>query len=143
MFYRTEEEACHLADRALDREARQRGGTHHEMTDTDTAATVVPAPVTRVQGVQTVRAAAPFTAAGQTTAGTALRIEHVRATPVGGGGDISADPPPTPAGRRLTFRAHAVDDAGRLVATGEIDRAVVDRDRFLEAPLDTDRDGPS
>lgn len=118
----------------------------HEVTDTDTAATVgsgdvpvlsTPRLIAWVEA-ETAHAAAPYTAAGQTTVGTALRIEHVRATPVGGKVDISADPPPAPAGRRLTFRVRAVDDAGRLVATGEIDRAVVDRERFLAAALDTD-----
>lgn len=54
---------------------------------------------------------------------------------VGGKVDVSAAPPPSPTGRRLTFRVRAVDDAGRLVATGEIDRAVVDRESFLAAAL--------
>lgn len=90
---------------------------------------------------ETVHAAAPFTTAGQTTVGTALRFEHVRAMPVGGKVDVSADPPPSPTGRRLAFRVRAVDDAGRLVTTGEIDLAVFDRERFLAAALDPERPG--
>ncbi|MFV0137847.1 thioesterase family protein [Streptomyces sp. HMX87] len=86
----------------------------------------------------TVRAAAPFTAAGQTTVGTAVRVEHLRATAVGGYVDVSAEPPDA-AGRRLTFRVRAVDGTGRPVAEGEIDRAVVDRQRFLEATSDSGR----
>lgn len=141
MFYRAVGEACHLAGRTPGMEARRRGGVRHEVTGTDTAATVgsgeVPALSTprliAWMGAETVRAAAPFTVAGLTTVGTALRIEHVRATPVGGWVDISADPPRAPDGHRLTFRGRAVDDAGRLVATGAIDRDVVDRERFLAA----------
>jgi predicted thioesterase len=37
----------------------------------------------------------------------------------------------TTEGRRLTFEVRAVDDDGRLVGSGEIDRVLVDRDRFL------------
>ncbi|MFF9022044.1 hypothetical protein [Streptomyces eurythermus] len=43
---------------------------------------------------------------------------------------MSAEPPPVD-GRRPTFPVRAADDSGHLVATGEIDRAVVDRERFL------------
>ncbi|MFF4544672.1 thioesterase family protein [Streptomyces sp. NPDC001406] len=75
-------------------------------------------------------AATPFVETGRTTVGTALRVEHVRATRVGECVDVFAEPPAA-AGRRLTFRVRAVDGSGRLVAEGEIDRAVVDRERFL------------
>jgi hypothetical protein len=34
-------------------------------------------------------------------------------------------------GRRLTFQARAIDDSGQLVATDEIDQAIVDREQFL------------
>ncbi len=80
----------------------------------------------------TVRAAAPFIAAGQTTVGTAVRIEHRRATPVGGRVEIAVTPPEAADGHRLTFAVSATDDAGKTVAAGEIDRAIVDRARFLD-----------
>ncbi|MEU9017002.1 hotdog domain-containing protein [Actinomadura sp. NPDC048394] len=81
----------------------------------------------------TVRAAAPLLAAGQTTVGVAIRVEHLRATPVGGTVDVTAEAPDGASGRRLTFAVRAVDGAGTVVAAGEIDRAIVDRDRFTEA----------
>ena len=78
----------------------------------------------------TVSASGQFTEPGQTTVGTAVRIEHQRATSVGGGVTVSAQPPVT-SGRRLTFQVSATDDAGQVVATGEIDRVIVDREKFL------------
>jgi predicted thioesterase len=81
----------------------------------------------------TLEAAGTFLDNGQTTVGTAIRIEHRRATPVGGKVEISAIAPATPAGRLLTFHIRARDDAGQLVAAGEIDRMIVDRERFLQA----------
>ncbi|MDL4816918.1 thioesterase, FlK family [Actinomadura opuntiae] len=63
----------------------------------------------------------------------AVRVEHLRATPVGGTVEVTADPPADASGRRLTFAVRAVDDSGTVVAAGEIERAVVDRDRFLRA----------
>ncbi|MGW3248341.1 thioesterase family protein [Streptomyces sp. NPDC001070] len=119
----------------------------HEVTDADTAATVgsgdvpvlsTPRLIAWMEAA-TVRSAARFTATGQTTVGTALRIEHVRATPVGGRVDVFAEAPASFAGRRLTFRVRAVDGSGRLVATGEIDRAVVDRQQFLADALDAEQ----
>ncbi|WP_102143308.1 thioesterase family protein [Mycobacterium hubeiense] len=80
----------------------------------------------------TLQAGAHFAGPGQTTVGTAVRIEHRRATRVGGAVDVFAEAAPAPTGRRLTFHVRAVDDAGELVATGEIDRAIVDRQQFLE-----------
>lgn len=114
---------------------------HHQVTDADTAVTVgsgdvpvlsTPRLIAWMEAA-TVRAAAAFTGAGQTTVGTAIRVEHLRATRVGGRVEVVAEPPASAAGRRLTFRVRAVDGAGQLVATGEIDRAVVDRQRFLAA----------
>jgi len=34
-------------------------------------------------------------------------------------------------GRFLTFQVKAIDDSGQLVAQGEIDRVIVDRQKFL------------
>lgn len=81
----------------------------------------------------TVQAAGTFLDEGQTTVGTAIRIEHRRATSVGGRVEITATPPVTPAGRLLTFHIRARDDTGQLVAAGEIDRMIVDREGFLQA----------
>jgi len=111
----------------------------YDVTDTDTAASVgsgdvavlaTPRLIAWLEAA-TVHAAAPFVGPGQTTVGTAVRIEHGRATKVGGTVEVFAEPPSSPAGRVLTFRVRAVDESGQLVAAGEIDRAVVDRERFL------------
>lgn len=79
----------------------------------------------------TVEAARPFLDEGQTSVGTAIRINHLRATPVGGRVELTATAPPSSAGRRLTFTVSAVDGDGEQVASGEIERAVVERARFL------------
>ena len=111
----------------------------YEVTDADTAASVgsgdvpvlaTPRLIAWLEAA-TVQAAAQFVRPGQTTVGTAVRIEHLRATKVGGTLEVFAEPPSAPAGRILTFRVRAVDDSGQLVATGEIDRAIVDREQFL------------
>ncbi len=111
----------------------------HEVTDDDTAIVLgsgdVPVLATprliAWMEAETVRAAAPFLGPGQTTVGTAIRIAHHRATPVGGQVDITAKPPLSAADRILSFLVQASDNSGRLVGAGEIDRAIVDRDRFL------------
>ncbi|MFJ5775272.1 thioesterase family protein [Streptomyces sp. NPDC093094] len=77
-----------------------------------------------------VRAARSRLGSGLTTVGTAVRVRHLRATGVGETVEVSATAPADMAGRRLTFEVRAVDGSGELVATGEIDRAVVDLDRF-------------
>ncbi len=110
----------------------------HEVTKADTAAAIgsgdVPVLATprliAWMEAETVRAAAAFLERGQTTVGTAIRIEHSRATPVGGRVEITATPPDV-AGSRLTFKVQAVDGSGKVTAVGEIDRVVVDRQRFL------------
>jgi fluoroacetyl-CoA thioesterase len=113
--------------------------SHHEVTQADTAAAVgsgdvpvlaTPRLIAWLEAA-TVRSAAPFVGPGQTTVGTAVRIEHRRATPVGGTVEVVAEAPEAAVGPRLTFVVRAVDGAGAVVATGEIDRAIVDRDRFL------------
>jgi predicted thioesterase len=82
----------------------------------------------------TVQSATPFVGAGETTVGTAVRIEHRRPTPVGGSVEISAETS-SAIGRRLTFTVKAVDSFRELVAVGEIDRAILDRERFLDTAL--------
>ncbi|WP_430383494.1 thioesterase family protein [Streptomyces sp. P10-4] len=116
----------------------------HEVTDADTAERVgsgdVPVLATprliAWMEAATVAAAVPFLGTGQTSVGTAVRVEHLRATRVGGTVEVTAEPVSAPAGRRLTFAVRAVDDSGRVVAAGEIERAVVDRARFLTPPSD-------
>ncbi|WP_172625099.1 thioesterase family protein [Streptomyces griseofuscus] len=112
----------------------------HRITDADTARALgsgevpvlgTPRLIAWLEAA-TVRAAAPFTGPGETTVGTAVRVRHLRATHVGGRVEVTARPPARTGARRLTFAVRAVDAAGLPVAEGEIDRAVVDRWRFLE-----------
>jgi predicted thioesterase len=65
-----------------------------------------------------------------------IRVEHRRATPVGGSIEIVVTPSEDTAGRRLTFGVWAIDGSGRVVAAGEINRVIVDRARFLAAASD-------
>ncbi|MER5547845.1 hotdog domain-containing protein [Streptomyces sp. NPDC002589] len=111
----------------------------HEVTDADTALAVgsgdvpvlaTPRLIAWLEAA-TVRAAARFTESGQTSVGTEVRVRHVRATPVGGRVEVSAEPAAAMADGRVTFVVRAVDGSGRLVATGEIERAIVHRERFL------------
>lgn len=69
---------------------------------------------------------------GQTSVGTAMRLEHQRPSPVGEELTVEAELTGM-AGHRLVFSfvAWAGDPAADVVAgAGEIERAVVDRDRF-------------
>ncbi|BAX92534.1 thioesterase family protein [Mycobacterium shigaense] len=112
----------------------------YQVTDADTAAQVgsgdvpvlaTPRLIAWLEAA-TVQAAAPFIGPGQTTVGTAVRIEHRRATHVGGTVEVTAEAPSPVDGRRLTFEVKAIDDSGQLVARGEIDRVTVDRQKFLD-----------
>ncbi|HEY5881535.1 MAG TPA: hotdog domain-containing protein [Nakamurella sp.] len=117
----------------------------HEVTDNDTAEALGSGDV-QVLGTPrliawmeaaSVREAAAFIGPGQTTVGTAIRIEHRRPTAVGGTVVVTASPREN-AGRRLTFDVRAIDGSAQIVAAGEIDRVIVDRDRFLAAAADAD-----
>jgi fluoroacetyl-CoA thioesterase len=118
----------------------------HEVTDADTAVAVGSGDVSGLatprliawMEAATVQSAAAFLETGQTTVGTAVRIEHRRATRVGGSIEITATPPREADGRRMTFIVQAIDGSGQVVAAGEIDRVIVDRDRFLAAASDAD-----
>lgn len=120
----------------------------HHVTEADTAAAVgsgdVPVLATprliAWMEAATVQAAAAHLHSGQTTVGTAIRIEHRRATPVGDSVEVTANLATAPVGRRLTFTVHASDTAGHSVAAGEIDRAIVDRNRFLTAATNPETD---
>ncbi|HJV13905.1 MAG TPA: hotdog domain-containing protein [Propionibacteriaceae bacterium] len=111
----------------------------HEVTDADTAVALgsgdVPVLATprliAWMEAATVEAVTALLGKDQTTVGTAIRIEHRRATPVGASVEISATLPRDVVGSRLTFYVQAVDSSGAVVAAGEIDRATVDRQRFL------------
>ena len=120
----------------------------YEVTDADTAAAIgsgdVPVLATprliSWMEAATVHAAAQFTGTGQTTVGTAVRIEHRRATRTGGIVEVTAEAPAAADGRRVTFLVRAIDQSGQLVAVGQIDRAIVDRDRFLAAISNAEAD---
>jgi predicted thioesterase len=65
-----------------------------------------------------------------TTVGTRVSLEHLAASPVGAEITVTAAVTYVD-GRLLTFDVHAVDASGRLVATGEVRRVSVERQRFL------------
>jgi predicted thioesterase len=78
----------------------------------------------------TVAAARSRVGEGQTTVGTRIRFDHLRATPVGGTVTATAELVHED-GRLLRFSVAAHDDTGRLIAEGEITRIIVDAERFL------------
>lgn len=68
---------------------------------------------------------------GRTSVGVAVRIQHLAATPVGmtvtaTAAVLELDD------RRARFEVSAADQHGTVLLTGEIDRAIVDRERFLD-----------
>lgn len=75
-------------------------------------------------------AAGGHTGPGRTSVGTRVAVEHVAATPVGGRIEAVAELVGSD-GRLLRFTVAATDAEGRVVATGEVTRAVVDTERFL------------
>ncbi|MEV4299963.1 thioesterase family protein [Microbispora rosea] len=78
----------------------------------------------------TVKAVQHHLGPGQTTVGTRVLIEHRLPSPVGMHVEIGVELTEVD-GRRLVFSVRAVDKTGALVATGTIERVVVDRERFL------------
>ncbi|MEV0943903.1 hotdog domain-containing protein [Micromonospora wenchangensis] len=107
------------------------------VTDADTAAAVgsgdVPVLATpRVLALAeaaTVAATAPGMPAGSTTVGVRVELAHLAATPVGRtvvahARLVEAD------GRRLLFTV-TVTDGDTTVASGRVERALVDRQRFV------------
>ena len=75
-------------------------------------------------------AVAPHLEAGQTTVGTALNIEHLRATPIGK--TVTATAVLTEVdGRKLSFNIAARDEKG-IIGEGTHTRFVVDRERFMD-----------
>jgi fluoroacetyl-CoA thioesterase len=121
-------------------------GMHAEVeltvTDVDTAAAVgsgdVPVLATprlvALAEAATVAAVSAGLDAGQTSVGTLVRLEHLRASAVGSTVRVRAELVDVD-GRQLRFAVTATDAdiaAGQVVARGEVVRAVVDRRRFLE-----------
>lgn len=74
-------------------------------------------------------AVVPHLEAGQTTVGTALNIEHLRATPVGKTVTATAVLSGIE-GRKLTFNIAARDEKG-VIGEGTHTRFIVDRERFM------------
>ena len=67
----------------------------------------------------------------RTSVGSRVSLEHLAATPVGGRVEVTASLEHQD-GRLVRFSVSAVDRSGKLVATGEVTRVVVDRRRFLD-----------
>lgn len=67
----------------------------------------------------------------RTSVGSRVRLEHLGATPVGGTAVVTAELEHQD-GRLVRFAVSAVDAAGRLIATGEVTRVIVDRQRFAD-----------
>jgi predicted thioesterase len=78
----------------------------------------------------TCAAAQPLLSPGRTTVGTRVSLEHSAASAVGSAVHVTADLVHSD-GRLLRFTVAASDGDGRLLATGEITRVVVDVERFL------------
>lgn len=108
------------------------------VTDTDTAEAVgsgdVPVlgtpRVLALAEAATVAATATRLPSGSTTVGTRVELEHRAATPVGRTVAARAELVKVD-GRRLTFEV-IVTDGNEVVATGRVERALVDRRRFVE-----------
>jgi predicted thioesterase len=108
------------------------------VTDTDTALAVgsgdVPVlgtpRVLALAEAATVAATATRLPSGSTTVGTRVELEHRAATPVGRTVAARAELVKVD-GRRLTFEV-IVTDGNEVVATGRVERALVDRQRFVE-----------
>jgi fluoroacetyl-CoA thioesterase len=80
-----------------------------------------------------VAAVAPNLAAGQTTVGVAVSLEHKRASPVGATLDVEAELTAIE-GRKLRFNFIAYgpgDGDESVVGAGTLERMVVDTERFL------------
>jgi predicted thioesterase len=69
-------------------------------------------------------------AAGETSVGTRVELEHTRASLVGTRIEVTATPVFSD-GRLRRFSVSARQDDGRVVGTGEVTRVVVDAERFL------------
>jgi len=77
-----------------------------------------------------VMAVADHLGAGESVVGMRVRLDHIRATPVGVSVSMTATLTKIE-GKRLTFDVVAADDRGEI-ASGQVIRVVVDRARFLD-----------
>src|SRR4051794_11397166 len=76
----------------------------------------------------------PVLPPGRTSVGTRVQLEHLAASPLGADLEVSATVAYAD-GRLLRFTVAAVEGVDQtLVATGEVTRVVVDRERFLSRP---------
>ncbi len=78
----------------------------------------------------TFAAARDLVDADHTTVGTTITVEHVRATQVGETVEIQCNKA-VKDGRRIIFQLKALGEDGDEVAHGKVERAVVDRERFM------------
>jgi fluoroacetyl-CoA thioesterase len=115
-----------------------RAEVEHAVTESDTAQAVgsgdMPVLATpkllALAEAATVAAISSELPDGQTSVGTQVSIDHVRASPVGSvvrvnAGLIEVD------GSALRFEVVATDSTGHVIGRGEVTRAVVDRVQFL------------
>lgn len=65
-----------------------------------------------------------------TTVGTLVKVEHIKGSPVGAEVTVNCAEPIND-GRRLVCFVTAKDANGADIASGEVHRAIVDRDRFM------------
>lgn len=72
----------------------------------------------------------PALGEGRTSVGTRVELQHSAASPVGAEVVVTADPSYSD-GRLHRLRVSGRHTDGKVVATGEITRVVVDVDRFL------------
>uniref|UniRef100_UPI0025DFB897 thioesterase family protein n=1 Tax=Nocardioides sp. TaxID=35761 RepID=UPI0025DFB897 len=72
----------------------------------------------------------PTLSAGSTSVGTRVELEHVAASAVGQEVEVTASASYVD-GRLHRFTVAARNVAGKVVATGEITRVVVDAERFM------------
>ncbi len=80
----------------------------------------------------TVAIAAPRLPPGQTSVGVAVQLAHRRPSPVGAQVLVEAELTEI-AGTRLTFAVTArAAGGGAVIGAGTVQRAVVDRDRFID-----------
>lgn len=66
----------------------------------------------------------------RTTVGTFVKLEHVKGSAIGAVVNVSCAEPISD-GRRLVCFVTATDPTGETLATGEVHRALVDRERFM------------
>jgi predicted thioesterase len=78
----------------------------------------------------TCASAEPVVGEGRSSVGTRVDLQHVAASPVGAEVIVTSDPSHVD-GRLQRFRVSGRHTDGKIVATGEITRVVVDVDRFL------------